>query len=128
VPTYSYACTECGNRFDAVQSFTDAALTTCSECNGRLRKLFGNVGVVFKGSGFYRTDSREAAKSAATSSSNGSDSTSESTSSSSASSSDKSSSDKSSSDKSSSDKSSATSSNGSSSGSTSSAPAAAASS
>jgi putative FmdB family regulatory protein len=127
VPTYSYACTECGNRFDAVQSFTDAALTTCSECNGRLRKLFGNVGVVFKGSGFYRTDSREAAKSSATSSANGSDSTSESTGSSS-SSSDKSSSDKSSSDKSSSDKSSATSSNGSSSGSTSSAPAAAASS
>jgi putative FmdB family regulatory protein len=80
VPTYSYACTECGNRFDAVQSFTDAALTTCSECNGRLRKLFGNVGVVFKGSGFYRTDSRESAKSSAKSSSNGSASGSESTS------------------------------------------------
>ena len=63
MPTYSYACTECGNRFDAVQAFSDAALTTCAECNGRLRKLFGNVGVVFKGSGFYRTDSREAAKS-----------------------------------------------------------------
>jgi putative FmdB family regulatory protein len=105
VPTYSYACTDCGNRFDAVQSFTDAALTTCSECNGRLRKLFGNVGVVFKGSGFYRTDSRESAKSA----SNGSATSSESTSSSS-----------------SSEKSSSTSSNGS--GSTSSAPAAAASS
>jgi len=43
VPTYSYACTECGNRFDAVQAFSDAALTTCTECNGRLRKLFGNV-------------------------------------------------------------------------------------
>jgi putative FmdB family regulatory protein len=83
VPTYSYACTECGNRFDAVQSFTDAALTTCSECNGRLRKLFGNVGVVFKGSGFYRNDSRESGKSSATSSSNGSASSSESTSSSS---------------------------------------------
>jgi putative FmdB family regulatory protein len=118
VPTYSYACTECGNRFDAVQSFTDAALTTCSECNGRLRKLFGNVGVVFKGSGFYRTDSRESAKSSAKSSSNGSSSSSESTSASS------------SSEKSekSSDKSSSTSSNGSSSSSTSSAPAAAASS
>ena len=64
MPTYSYACTECGNRFDAVQAFSDAALTTCTECNGRLRKLFGNVGVVFKGSGFYRTDSRESAKSA----------------------------------------------------------------
>jgi len=85
VPTYSYACTECGNRFDAVQAFTDAALTTCSECNGRLRKLFGNVGVVFKGSGFYRTDSREAAKStsngSSSSSSNGSESSSSSSSS-----------------------------------------------
>ena len=110
MPTYSYACTECGNRFHAVQSFTDAALTTCSECNGRLRKLFGNVGVVFKGSGFYRNDSRESAKSSATSSSNGSASSSESTSSSS----------------SPSEKSSSTSSNGSSS--TSAAPAAAASS
>ena len=85
MPTYSYACTECGNRFDAVQAFTDAALTTCSECNGRLRKLFGNVGVVFKGSGFYRTDSREAAKStsngSSSSSSNGSESSSSSSSS-----------------------------------------------
>jgi len=79
VPTYSYACTECGNRFDAVQAFSDAALTTCAECNGRLRKLFGNVGVVFKGSGFYRTDSRESAKSAAKSSANGSATSSEST-------------------------------------------------
>lgn len=85
MPTYSYACTECGNRFDAVQSFTDAALTTCSECNGRLRKLFGNVGVVFKGSGFYRTDSRESGKTAAKSSSNGSAGSSEFTSSSSSS-------------------------------------------
>jgi putative FmdB family regulatory protein len=64
VPTYSYACTECGNRFDVVQSFTDDALTTCEQCSGRLRKLFNSVGVVFKGSGFYRTDSREPAKSA----------------------------------------------------------------
>jgi putative FmdB family regulatory protein len=68
VPTYSYACTECGNRFDVVQSFTDDALTTCEQCSGRLRKLFNSVGVVFKGSGFYRNDSRESAKS----SSNGS--------------------------------------------------------
>jgi putative FmdB family regulatory protein len=68
VPTYSYACTECDNRFDAVQAFSDDALTTCEKCSGRLRKLFGSVGVVFKGSGFYRNDSREAAKS----SSNGS--------------------------------------------------------
>jgi len=60
VPTYSYECTDCGNRFDAVQSFTDDALTTCEKCFGRLRKLFNSVGVVFKGSGFYRTDSRAA--------------------------------------------------------------------
>jgi putative FmdB family regulatory protein len=58
VPTYSYACTECDNRFDAVQAFTDDALKECPKCSGRLRKLFGSVGVVFKGSGFYRTDSR----------------------------------------------------------------------
>jgi putative FmdB family regulatory protein len=69
VPTYSYACTECGNRFDEVQSFSDDALTTCPTCSGRLRKLFGNVGVVFKGSGFYRNDSRETAKSASSASS-----------------------------------------------------------
>jgi putative FmdB family regulatory protein len=78
VPTYSYACTECGNRFDVVQAFTDDALTTCEQCSGRLRKLFNSVGVVFKGSGFYRTDSREAAKSstngsAKTSASSGTD-------------------------------------------------------
>jgi putative FmdB family regulatory protein len=65
VPTYSYACTECDNRFDAVQAFTDDALTTCPECSGRLRKLFNSVGVVFKGSGFYRTDSRDSAKNSA---------------------------------------------------------------
>ncbi|PRY46596.1 FmdB family zinc ribbon protein [Umezawaea tangerina] len=58
MPTYQYACTECDHRFDAVQTFTDSALTECPECHGRLRKLYGNVGVVFKGSGFYRTDSR----------------------------------------------------------------------
>ena len=113
MPTYSYACTECGNRFDAVQAFSDDALTTCPKCSGRLRKLFGKVGVVFNGSGFYRTDNRESAKS----SSNGSSSSSESTSTSS-----------SSSEKSSSDKSRSRSSNGSSSKSTSAAPAAAASS
>ena len=62
MPTYSYACTECGDRFDAVQAFTDDALTTCTKCSGRLRKLFNSVGVVFKGSGFYRTDSRESSK------------------------------------------------------------------
>ena len=78
MPTYSYACTECGNRFDVVQAFTDDALTTCDQCSGRLRKLFNSVGVVFKGSGFYRTDSRESTKSpsngsATSSSSSGSD-------------------------------------------------------
>jgi len=71
VPTYSYACTECGDRFDTVQAFTDDALTTCEKCSGRLRKLFNSVGVVFKGSGFYRTDSREDGKKSK-SSSNGS--------------------------------------------------------
>lgn len=58
MPTYAYACTECDHRFDAVQSFSDDALTVCPECGGRLRKQFGAVGVVFKGSGFYRNDSR----------------------------------------------------------------------
>lgn len=65
MPTYSYACTECDNKFDAVQAFTDDALTTCPQCSGRLRKLFNSVGVVFKGSGFYRNDSRDSAKSSA---------------------------------------------------------------
>ena len=58
MPTYAYACTACGHRFEVQQSFTDDALTTCPECEGRLRKLFNSVGIVFKGSGFYRTDSR----------------------------------------------------------------------
>jgi putative FmdB family regulatory protein len=71
VPTYSYQCTECDDRFDIVQAFTDDALTTCERCSGRLRKRFNSVGVVFKGSGFYRTDSRESSKSSK-SSSNGS--------------------------------------------------------
>lgn len=58
MPTYSYACTECGHAFDIYQSFSDDALTTCPECGGTLRKVFNSVGVVFKGPGFYRTDSR----------------------------------------------------------------------
>ena len=58
MPTYAYACTECEHRFDIVQTFNDDALTECPECGGRLRKLFNAVGVGFKGSGFYRTDSR----------------------------------------------------------------------
>jgi len=66
VPTYQYACTDCGHEFEAVQSFSDDALTTCPECGGALRKLFGNVGVVFKGSGFYRNDSRSSGSTAKT--------------------------------------------------------------
>ena len=58
MPTYQYSCTECGHFFEAVQSFSDDSLTVCPECTGRLRKVFNAVGVVFKGSGFYRTDSR----------------------------------------------------------------------
>jgi putative FmdB family regulatory protein len=58
VPTYVYACTECNHGFEAHQAFTDDALTTCPECGGKLRKVFNSVGIVFKGSGFYRNDSR----------------------------------------------------------------------
>ena len=115
MPTYSYACTECDHKFDLVQAFSDDALTDCPQCEGRLRKLFGKVGVVFKGSGFYRTDSREAAKST----SNGSAKSSESAGSSSSS--------EKKSDSAKSDSSSSSSSSGSS-GSSTSAPAAAASS
>jgi putative FmdB family regulatory protein len=61
VPTYQYACTECDQRLEVVQSFSDAALTECPACSGRLRKVFSAVGVVFKGSGFYKTDSRPGA-------------------------------------------------------------------
>lgn len=58
MPTYQYACTACGEQLEAVQAFTDAPLTECPACDGRLRKVFSAVGVVFKGSGFYQTDSR----------------------------------------------------------------------
>jgi putative FmdB family regulatory protein len=58
MPTYEYACTECGDRTEVVQSFSDAPPTTCTVCGGLLRKVFSPVGIVFKGSGFYRTDSR----------------------------------------------------------------------
>ena len=61
MPTYQYACTECGHQFETVQSFSDDALTECPQCTGRLRKVFNAVGIVFKGSGFYRNDSREKA-------------------------------------------------------------------
>src|SRR5215467_3053464 len=61
VPTYEYACTECGDRLEVVQRFSDDPLTVCAACGGRLRKVFSPVGIVFKGSGFYRTDSRSTA-------------------------------------------------------------------
>jgi putative FmdB family regulatory protein len=60
LPTYEYACTACGHRLDAVQKFTDDPLTECPECGGALRKVYGAVGIVLKGSGFYKTDSRAA--------------------------------------------------------------------
>lgn len=63
MPTYQYACKECDHRFEAVQSFSDPSLTVCPQCSGALRKVFSSVGVVFKGSGFYRTDSRDSSKS-----------------------------------------------------------------
>ncbi|MEV5483835.1 MULTISPECIES: FmdB family zinc ribbon protein [Streptomyces] len=58
MPTYQYQCTECGEGLEAVQKFSDDALTECPSCNGRLKKVFSAVGIVFKGSGFYRNDSR----------------------------------------------------------------------
>ncbi len=64
MPTYQYTCTECGEPVEAVQKFTDAPLTLCAACGGRLRKVFSPVGIVFKGSGFYRTDSRNGSSSA----------------------------------------------------------------
>lgn len=76
MPTYQYQCTECGEALEAVQKFSDDALTECPTCGGRLRKVFSAVGVVFKGSGFYRTDSRGSSSSSAPAakSSGGSDS------------------------------------------------------
>ena len=100
MPTYQYACTECGHSFEQFQSFSEDALTVCPQCDGKLRKLFNAVGVVFKGSGFYRTDSRSgsssstpAASTSSTSSTSGSSSSSSTSSSSSSSSSTSSSSD-----------------------------------
>ena len=63
MPTYQYACTACGHQLEAVQTFADDPLTECPACEGRLRKLFSGIGVVFKGSGFYRTDSRKGERS-----------------------------------------------------------------
>jgi putative FmdB family regulatory protein len=94
VPTYQYQCTECGEGLEAVQKFTDDALTECPSCQGRLKKVFSAVGIVFKGSGFYRNDSRGSssssspASSSKSSSSSSSDSKSSSSSSTSSSSSD----------------------------------------
>ena len=65
MPTYQYTCTECGEPLEAVQKFTDAPLAVCPACGGRLRKVFSAVGIVFKGSGFYRTDSRNGSSAAA---------------------------------------------------------------
>ena len=87
MPTYAYACADCGHAFDIVQSFSDDALTTCPECGGVLRKQFNAVGVVFKGGGFYRNDSRPSDSSSSTSSSSSSASGSSSSSSSASSSS-----------------------------------------
>lgn len=78
MPTYQYACTVCEHRFEQVQAFTDPSLTVCPECSGKLRKLYGSVGVVFKGSGFYRTDSRSGSTSPAAASAEKSSSTSKS--------------------------------------------------
>ncbi|HEU4811852.1 MAG TPA: FmdB family zinc ribbon protein [Nocardioides sp.] len=74
MPTYQYACTECDHTFEQFQSFSDDALTECPDCGGRLRKLFNAVGVVFKGSGFYRTDSRSGSSSTLPASEGGSSS------------------------------------------------------
>ncbi|MFI8996137.1 FmdB family zinc ribbon protein [Streptomyces sp. NPDC053542] len=82
MPTYQYQCTECGEGLEAVQKFTDDALTECPSCQGRLKKVFSAVGIVFKGSGFYRNDSRGSSSSSSPASSSSS-STSSSTSSSS---------------------------------------------
>lgn len=77
MPTYAYRCADCGHAFDVHQSFTDDSLTVCPECGGQLRKQYGSVGVTFKGSGFYRTDSRSGSgKSSSTSTSSASPSTS----------------------------------------------------
>ena len=65
MPTYQYTCTDCGEPVEAVQKFTDAPLTVCAACGGRLRKVFSPVGIVFKGSGFYRTDSRNGSSASA---------------------------------------------------------------
>ena len=86
MPTYQYLCTECGHAFEQVQKFSDDALTTCPECTGKLRKVFNSVGVVFKGSGFYKTDSKASSSASSTPSTPAASSTSSTSSSSSSSS------------------------------------------
>jgi putative FmdB family regulatory protein len=76
VPTYQYTCTECGEPVEAVQKFSDAPLTVCAACGGRLRKVFSPVGIVFKGSGFYRTDSRNGSSASAPAAKDGKEKTS----------------------------------------------------
>ncbi|CAL9465117.1 FmdB family transcriptional regulator [Streptomyces sp. DH-12] len=76
MPTYQYQCTECGEGLEAVQKFTDDALTECPDCQGRLKKVFSAVGIVFKGSGFYRNDSRGSSSSSSPASSKSSGSSS----------------------------------------------------
>ncbi|MFF4237996.1 FmdB family zinc ribbon protein [Actinomadura geliboluensis] len=66
MPTYQYVCTECGEPLEVVQKFSDDALTECPACSGKLRKVFSAAGIIFKGSGFYRTDSRGSGKSSST--------------------------------------------------------------
>ena len=73
MPTYEYLCRTCGERLDAVQTFHEDALTTCLTCGGELRKVFGSVGIVFKGSGFYKTDSRSTGTSTRPASGSGAD-------------------------------------------------------
>lgn len=87
MPTYQYVCTACGESLEAVQKFSDDALTECPACTGRLRKVFSAAGIIFKGSGFYRTDSRGSGKAASTVTANASDKKTEATASSSSSSS-----------------------------------------
>ncbi|MFE0509658.1 FmdB family zinc ribbon protein [Streptomyces sp. NPDC058964] len=87
MPTYQYQCTECGEGLEAVQKFTDDALTECPNCDGRLKKVFSAVGIVFKGSGFYRNDSRGSSSSSSPASKSSSSSTSNSSTSNSSSSS-----------------------------------------
>ncbi|MEU6552802.1 FmdB family zinc ribbon protein [Streptomyces sp. NPDC046915] len=93
MPTYQYQCTECGEGLEAVQKFTDDALTECPNCGGRLKKVFSAVGIVFKGSGFYRNDSRGSSSSSSPASKSSSSSSSSTPSSSSSSSTSSSSSD-----------------------------------